>query len=127
VPIILIHIFRSFYRLIIGFTLGALLGVSLGILIGGVRAINRALSPVISFMISIPTIAWVPLLLITFGIGEKTIIIAVSLGCFFPVVYNTAEGIRCINKQFIWAARIMGASRLKAFFKGSFLVLLLTF
>ena len=116
-PIILIHLYKSFYRLVIGFALGASLGISLGILIGSIKGINRAFSPIISFLIAIPTIAWVPVLLITFGIGDKTIITAIFLGCFFPVVYNTAEGIRGINKQLIWASEIMGANRLATFVK----------
>lgn len=114
-PIILIHLYKSAYRLVIGFALGASLGVALGVLIGSVQIINKILSPIISFLIAIPTIAWVPVLLITFGIGDITIITAIFLGCFFPVVYNTAEGIRGINKQLIWASEIMGASRLATF------------
>lgn len=116
-PIILTHLYKSFYRLAIGFALGASLGVSLGILMGSIKVVNRALSPIISFLIAIPTIAWVPVLLITFGIGDKTIITAIFLGCFFPVVYNTAEGIRAIDRQLIWASEIMGANRLTTFTK----------
>lgn len=116
-PIILIHIYESVYRLVIGFALGAVLGVLLGILIGSIEAVKKALSPIISFLISIPTIAWVPVLLITFGIGDKTIITAIFLGCFFPVVYNTTEGIRGISKQLVWASAMTGANRITTFFK----------
>ncbi len=116
-PIILMHLYKSLCRLLIGFAMGALLGVSLGILIGSVKAIGRALSPIISLLIAIPTIAWVPVLLITFGIGDKTIITAIFLGCFFPVVYNTAEGMRGIDKQLIWAAQTMGTSKAATFIK----------
>lgn len=116
-PLLLIHLYKSIYRLLIGYTLGALLGIGLGILMGSNRFFHRAFSPITSLLISIPTIAWIPVLLITLGTGDATIIIAIFLGCFFPVAYNTVSGIRGVDKQLIWASRIMGANRMTTFLK----------
>ncbi len=111
-PLLLIHLYKSIYRLAVGYALGASLGIGLGILMGSNRFLYRAFSPIISCLISVPTIAWVPLLLITLGTGDATIIIAIFLGCFFPVVYNTLSGIRGVEKQLIWASQVMGANRM---------------
>ncbi len=116
-PILLTHLSKSFYRLIFGFILGACGGVLSGILMGSFRWVRRAFSPLISFFISVPTIAWVPILLIFLGIGNKSIIIAIFLGCFFPIVYNTMEGIKGVNKHYIWASKTMGAKNLVIFAK----------
>ncbi len=116
-PLLLIHLYKSIYRLLIGYALGALLGIGLGMLMGSNRFFYRAFSPIASLLIPIPTIAWVPLLLITLGTGDATIIIAIFLGCFFPVVYNTISGIRSVEKQLIWASEIMGANRITTFLK----------
>ena len=116
-PVLLIHLFKSIYRLLIGYALGVLLGISLGMLMGSNQFLYRAFSPINSLLISIPTIAWVPVLLITLGIGDTTIIIAIFLGCFFPVVYNTINGIRGVERQLIWASKIMGANKMTIFLK----------
>ncbi len=114
-PSLLDHILTSAYRILLGYALGVVSGVSLGILMGINRIAYRAFSPIISLLISVPTLAWVPLLLI-FVFGDTSVILAISLGSFFAVVYNTMNGIRSVNKQFIWASQIMGADRTTVFF-----------
>ncbi|MFQ6051241.1 MAG: ABC transporter permease [Candidatus Hydrothermarchaeota archaeon] len=116
-PIIFIHIYKSFYRLIIGYSLAMCAGIALGLLMGTNRFINQALFPIISLLIPLPTLAWVPLLLITLGIGDKTIVLAIFLGGFFPMVYNTMSGVKSIKKEMIWASQIMGADKMTIFFK----------
>jgi len=110
-PILLVYLYRSLYRLAIGYGLGVVLGVSVGILMGINKYFYRIASPILSLLISVPTIAWVPLFLITVGIGDETIILAIFLGCFFAIVYSTMNGIRSISKELIWASKIMGANK----------------
>lgn len=115
-PILLTHLWKSLYRVLLGFGLGAFLGISVGILMGIREIFYKAFFPILSFLISIPTLAWVPLLLVTFGIGDETVILAIFLGSFFPIVYNTVNGIRGVKKQQIWASRTMGANNVIVFF-----------
>jgi len=110
-PTLLVYLGRSLYRLALGYALGAVFGIGLGILMGMNRILYWIASPILSLLISVPTIAWVPLFLFTVGIGDETILLAIFLGCFFAIVYNTMNGIRSINKELIWASRIMGADR----------------
>lgn len=111
------NLYKSFYRVIIGFFLGAGAGIGIGLILGMDKTLEQMFSPILKLLISIPTIAWVPALLITVGIGDKTIIIAIFLAAFFPSVYNTMDGLRSVNRQAVRAARISGASETDILFK----------
>ena len=115
-PVLLVHLWQSLYRILLGFGLGAFLGISVGILMGVEEIFYKAFFPILNFLIPVPTLAWVPLLLVTFGIGDETVILAIFLGSFFPIVYNTMNGIRGVKKQQIWASRSMGADNVTVFF-----------
>ncbi len=113
---VFIQISWSFARVLLGFVIGTLGGLIIGILMSLSKWLYRLLNPIFSLSISIPTLAWVPILLIIFGLNARTIIVTIVLSCFFPIVYSTTNGIRSIDKNLIWAARIMGASNLEIFF-----------
>ena len=81
------------------------------------KFLHRVFSSILSLFISVPTLAWVPLLLVTLGPGEETVIIAIFLGSFFPIVYNTLNGIRSVDKHHVWASQIMGADKATVFFE----------
>lgn len=109
------HLYYSLYRLIMGYLLSTIFGIVAGALIGIKKIISDIFSPVLGLLISIPTIAWVPVLLITLGLGDRTVIVAIFLGGFFEVAYSTINGIRMVNENLVNAARIMGANKLKIF------------
>jgi len=115
IPLLLRHVGTSFYRICLGFSLAMLLGVPLGLLMGLNRYVNFLLKPLFSLVLPLPTLAWVPILLIVFGMGDITIVIAIFLGGFFSITYNTATGVRGIDRDLIRAANTMGASRLTMF------------
>jgi NitT/TauT family transport system permease protein len=73
--------------------------------------------PILSFLISIPTITWVPLLLVVTGISEKTIIIAIFLGSFFAIIFNTLDGFDNIKPDLIKAGQILGYNKVEILFK----------
>jgi len=116
-PIILYHLYRSFYRLIVGYSLAMGIGIGLGLFLGTNRYAYYVFYPIVSLLVPLPTLAWVPLLLIILGIGDKTVIWAIFLAGFFPAVYNTMNGVRSVKKQLIWASQVMGARSLTIFFK----------
>jgi NitT/TauT family transport system permease protein len=109
------HLFRSLYRLMIGYLLAVGLGIAVGTLLAMQRTVRQAFSPMLSLLISVPTIAWVPVLLITMGLGDKTVISAVFLGGFFAIAHNTLRGIEMVNDSQVNAARTMGVRRLRLF------------
>lgn len=109
------HITSSLYRLMVGYFLALIFGIILGTIMGIKKSIADIFSPLLSLLISVPTIAWVPVLLITFGLGDKTVIMAIFLGGFFAITYSTMHGIRMVNKSLINASRIMGGNRFNLF------------
>lgn len=114
--VLLKHLGNSFYRLIIGYMLAAGIGIAVGSLMGVKKSIAETFSPLLSLLIAVPTIAWVPVLLITLGLGDETVIAAIFLGGFFAIAYSTMNGIRMVDKHLVDAARIMGGGRFSVFF-----------
>jgi ABC-type nitrate/sulfonate/bicarbonate transport system permease component len=111
------HLYHSFYRLAVGYFLAVGIGITIGTVLALQKKVREMFSPVLSLLISIPTIAWIPVLLITMGLGDRTVITAIFLGGVFEITYSTIAGIRSVNKQQINAARIMGVRSLSLFFK----------
>ena len=103
------HLARSFYRLSIGYALAMTSGLLFGTLLAMNRVMREMFSPILSLLISVPTIAWVPVFLITMGLGDRTVIAAVFLGGFFAITYNTIRGIEMVDINRIRAAQTMGA------------------
>jgi len=115
--LLLTHIYFSLYRLFYSFTIALAIGIGLGILIGKSNKLYWFFEPLITVALPIPGIAWAPIFMIWLGFGDPTIITVGALAAFFPIVYNTAAGVRSVKKELIWAAQSMGASEKTIFFK----------
>ncbi len=109
------HLSGSLYRLIIGYICAVSIGIFFGTLIGLKKIFSDIASPILSLLISIPTIAWVPVLLITLGLGDETVIAAVFLGGFFAITYSMIHGIKTVNKNLINAGKTAGAGKYELF------------
>lgn len=108
---VLTHSFlSSLIRVLIGFCTGSLAGLVIGTLMGWKEILNRTLSPIISLLYPIPALGWLPLLMLWIGINEALPIAIVFICSFFPICYDTATGIRSVDRDFIQAARTLGAS-----------------
>ena len=110
------HLSRSLYRLAAGYLLAMGMGIAVGTLLAVQETVRDMFSPILSLLISVPTIAWVPVLLITMGLGDRTVITAIFLGGFFAIAYNTMRGIEMVSKDQVNAARLMGVNGVKLFF-----------
>ena len=102
------HACASLARLIEGFVLGAAVGATAGAWIGLSRRVQSVLEPTITVLAPIPPTAWIPLLIILFGIGEASKVWLIAIGVFFVVAGNTASGIRNVDSRFVEVARICG-------------------
>ena len=107
----------SLTRVLIGLFSGSLAGVAVGIVMGWKDVANKALGPIISLLFPIPALGWLPLLMLWVGINEMLPITIIFICSFFPVVYNTATGIRNVDRRYIQAAEMLGASHLRVLFK----------
>jgi len=100
----------SLVRVLIGFCAGSIAGIVVGTIMGWRSTINRALNPIISLFYPIPTLGWIPLLMLWIGINEMLPITLIFICSFFPVLYNTVTGIKNVDSDYIKAARTLGAS-----------------
>ena len=111
------HLLSSLYRLSVGYIFAVVIGIIIGAILGIHRFTRDMFSTMLSLLISVPTIAWVPVLLIITGLGEKTVITAIFLGGVFEIIYSTLSGVRTVNAQQVNAARIMGVTKIDLFLK----------
>lgn len=102
------HIQASLTRVALGFALGAALGITIGIASGWYRWLGKIVWAPIEVLRPIPPLAWIPLALIWFGLGERSKVFIIFLGAFFPVVTNTFKGMVTIDPLLIRAAQTMG-------------------
>ena len=103
----------SLIRILVGFSAGSIAGSTIGIIMGWKDTINRALHPIISLFYPIPTLGWLPLLMLWIGIDESLPITLIFISSFFPVLYNTVTGIKNVDQRYILAARTLGAPDMK--------------
>jgi ABC-type nitrate/sulfonate/bicarbonate transport system permease component len=111
-PNIYEHLASSFARAVSGFAIAAVLAIPLGLLVGRNRAVREYVDPVIRSLYPIPGIAWIPLAILWFGLGNAAVIFVVLVAEFFPLYFNTEAGARNINPILVDAARCFGAKRL---------------
>ncbi|WP_415061515.1 ABC transporter permease [Bdellovibrio sp.] len=110
-------LFESFYRVMLGFLIGGGLALPLGLLMGASRTIYDYLNPLIQVLRPIPPIAYIPLAILWFGLGNPPAVFLIALGAFFPVLMNTIVGVRAVDSIYIRAAKNLGAGPVLMFRK----------
>jgi ABC-type nitrate/sulfonate/bicarbonate transport system permease component len=106
----------SLLRLAAGYFIAAVVGVTLGVLIGTYKRLRDLLEPVLEFFRAIPPPVIVPILMLVFGIENTMKIVVIAFGCMWPILLNTAEGVRAVDSVLSDTARtyrISGAARLR--------------
>jgi len=99
----------SMLRLIIGLAIAIAGGITLGIFMARMETVNQTIGSLVLGLQSIPSIAWVPLALIWFGVSDAGIIFVTAIGAIFAVTINTYTGVKNIDPHYIEAAQNMGA------------------
>jgi ABC-type nitrate/sulfonate/bicarbonate transport system permease component len=107
----------SLYRVVLGFTIGMAAGVIAGLGAGLVPGVRHFFDPLVSFLYSIPKIAFLPIVLLLFGLGHASKISIIAFSVFFPVFIASRHAVLSINPIFVWAARNMGTPPRKIFFR----------
>ncbi|GAC1417728.1 MAG: ABC transporter permease [Candidatus Velthaea sp.] len=98
----------SIERVLLGFAIAALIAIVLGSLVGVSRTWERVLDPTLQAIRAVPSLAWVPLILLWLGIGESAKITLVAIGAFFPVYISLVSGIRGVDRKLVEVARVLG-------------------
>ncbi|MEZ5175574.1 MAG: ABC transporter permease [Acidimicrobiia bacterium] len=108
---LLSHLRASLTRILLGFAIGALAGATLGCLMGFSRTIRAGLLPIVAALFPIPKLAVLPLLLLVFGVGQKTAISLVAIGVFFVQLFATMDGVINLPHSYREVSAAFGASR----------------
>ena len=109
------HLAASMIRVLSGFGIAAALGLLLGYSSGCSKIVYRLINPIINFFRTIPGIAWLPISIVWFGIGNSQSIFLIALAAFFPIYINTCHGVHTVNEEIIDAAKICGADLFQNF------------
>lgn len=104
-----LDVMASLYRVAVGFLLGAALALPLGLAMGASRVVHAWLNPLVQVLRPIPPIAYIPLAILWFGLGDPPALFLIALGAFFPVLMNTIAGVRQVDGIYLRAARNLGA------------------
>jgi len=107
----------SMGRVASGFLIGAGLALPIGLLMGASNRIYALLNPLAQVLRPIPPIAYIPLAILWFGLGNPPAVFLISIGAFFPVLINTIAGVRHVDGIYIRAARNLGASQSTLFLR----------
>src|SRR3546814_20422780 len=109
------NILASLGRVALGFMLAAAVGIPLGFLIGRVPAINAIFSPVISLLRPVSPLAWLPLGLLLFKAANPAAIWAIFICSIWPMIINTADGVKRVPPDYLNVARVLNLSEWKVF------------
>jgi ABC-type nitrate/sulfonate/bicarbonate transport system permease component len=107
---LMLHIAISMGRFFAAFAIAVLLAVPIGLLMGWNLKIRAYVLPLWQLLSPIPPPAWVPMTIIFFGIGSKMHIFLMFIGIFYPVLFNTYQGIKDTDPRYLASARVFGAS-----------------
>jgi NitT/TauT family transport system permease protein len=105
------HIGASLFRVGTGFTLAVLVAVPLGLWMGWVRGAYTTLNPVFQMLRPISPIAWIPLAILWFGVGDVSPIFLIFISSVFPMIVQTVAGVHTIEQRYLRAAANFGVSR----------------
>jgi sulfonate transport system permease protein len=109
------HIAISTQRVLLGFAAGAGSGLVLGGVVGLSRPVRALLAPSIQALRAVPSLAWVPLLLLWLGIGETPKITLVAIGAFFPIYTTVSAALAHVDRHLVEVGRAYGRSGVRLF------------
>jgi ABC-type nitrate/sulfonate/bicarbonate transport system permease component len=112
-----VAIAASLYRASLGFVVGTATGIVAGLGAGRLAAVRNFFDPLVSFLFSVPKIAFLPIFLLLFGLGHASKISIISFSVFFPVFVASRHALMTINPVLVWAARNMGTPPRAVFFR----------
>ena len=109
------HAADTLMRLLCGFAIAGVIGIAIGILMGRFRRAEDIFLPLVSIAAPIPGIAYAPLFLLWFGLGNFSTIILVAFVSSFPIIFNAWTGVKAVKEIWLRSAQAMGASDRRMF------------
>ena len=113
----LIHTLGTLARVLAGMMIAVVVGLPLGILMGRFKPVENFFLPLTSALMPIPSLAWVPVFILWFGLGNTVAVLIVFYAALFPMLLNAWSGVRAVNPLWLRAAGAMGADEHALFWK----------
>lgn len=110
-------IIDSLWRFFIGYTISVISGILLGLVLGWYKGIWNYINPIVQVIRPISPVAWLPFIVLFFGIGEAPAIVIIFMAAFFPVLLSTVSAIQTIDPVYIKVARNFGIKEPALLFK----------
>ena len=111
------HLTASAGRVLGGFAIAAALAIPSGIVLARYARASKLIEPTLGLLRPIPVTAWVPLILIVFGLGSHSAVILIFIGSFFPIFINTLLGVKRVPQRLLEAAQMLGTSEGEILYK----------
>jgi taurine transport system permease protein len=114
---LLTHTWNSFKLALCGFAVATVIGIPLGLFMGYFKAFDKFMTPIFEILRPIPPIAWIPIVILTLGIGFEAKVFIIFISAFVGCVINSYLGIKLTNETYISVAKTFGASNWQIFVK----------
>jgi NitT/TauT family transport system permease protein len=111
------HAAATMYRVMVGMGIAVVVGLPLGIWMARSKPVENFVMPLASALMPIPSLAWVPIFILWFGLGNTVAVLVVFYASLFPMLLNTWSGVRAVNPLWLRAAGAMGADGKALFWK----------
>jgi NitT/TauT family transport system permease protein len=108
---VMVHVGVSLRRVLVGLAAGLAIGVPVGLLVGASRGFERLAGPAFQFLRMISPLSWMPIAVMAFGVGDAPVHVLLGLAAVWPVMLNTAAGVRALDPRWLMLARSLAASR----------------
>src|SRR5690606_26261668 len=105
------HTLMSMKRVAVGLALALLLGVPIGLAIGSSRLLEKSTSSAFQFLRMISPLSWMPIAVMVFGIGDAPIYFLLTFAAVWPIILNTAAGVKQLNPKWLLLAKSLSATR----------------
>ncbi|MGZ0701323.1 ABC transporter permease [Pseudomonas piscis] len=105
------HVWVSLKRILVGLLLAMLIGVPLGLLVGSYRHLEAATTPAFQFLRMISPLSWMPVVVMLMGVGDQPIYFLLAFAALWPILLNTAAGVRQLDPRWLQLSRSLSATR----------------
>ena len=108
---VLLHVGVSLRRILVGLGVALAVGVPLGLAVGGFRVLEAATTPAFQFLRMISPLSWMPIAVMIFGVGDQPIYFLLGFAAVWPIMLNTAAGVRQLDPRWLQLASSLSATR----------------
>jgi len=111
------HMGWSLRRVALGYGIGAGAGIAVGAALGSSRRLEAWFGPTLDIFKQVPVFAWAPMMIVFFGIEESSKLAFVAVACFYPVLLNTSQGVKSVQRKLLEVGEVFGLSPRETFLR----------